>query len=289
MRGDQSVANVQGRKVQSSIETKAKSSHCAPRTHSSLLGKDISPQRSAGGWQEDREAFVQQSWQKATAPRNTTSSSHSPIRMALLSSREHQCDSEQKHPDAHMIATLEDPSVMATVAGILQNRPKEPETVAFVLGNVHCLLGLDPSWHNVLFSLKSFPQFLQQIKSLDQGNVTPAIIETLRKRRRERPDTFDPVVLDGVNHACGIFAKWINAVCNRAGFESAVAAVVQTPFSTLRRTHSSPASEPIRFRRLPQGKAMPASSPEDGQSRAGMILDPELRLTRSPLWRNCEN
>lgn len=128
-------------------------------------------------------------------------------------------DSEQLHPDAYLLSSLEGPAVTATVAGVLRSPPKNPELVAFVLGNIHCLLGLDPKWESVLESLHSFEQFLQCLRRLDQSSVSQSRLELLRQRRGERPEAFNPDSVAPVSNACAKFSMWVNAICVRAGLK----------------------------------------------------------------------
>lgn len=107
---------------------------------------------------------------------------------------------------------------MATVAGVLRTPPKNPKLVAFVLGNVHCILGLDPTWESILESLNAFEDFMQGLRLLDQTSVTELQLDLLRQRHEERPEAFLPDHLTTVSHACSKFASWVNAVCVRAGF-----------------------------------------------------------------------
>jgi hypothetical protein len=126
-------------------------------------------------------------------------------------------DSAARHPDAGLLSSLQGPAVITVVAGVLRSPPKNPEQVAAVLGNVHCILGLNPSWESVLESLNSFEQFMGKLRYLDQVSITKAQLEQLEKRRKENPSSFDPNQLVQVSHACAKFATWVNAVCHRAG------------------------------------------------------------------------
>lgn len=128
-------------------------------------------------------------------------------------------ESVECHPDALLLSSLSGPAVIATVAGVLRSPPKNPELVAFVLGNVHCLLGLDPTPENVKESLNNFEQFIQKCRSLDQASVIETRLGLLRQRQEERPESFMPDRLSQVSHACAKFAMWVKAVCVRAGWQ----------------------------------------------------------------------
>lgn len=124
-----------------------------------------------------------------------------------------------RHPDSHLLSSLEGPAVIATVAGVLRKAPKNPELVAFVLGNVHSLLGLDPAWESVLESLNSFEQFMMKLRFLDQAIIKRPQLDVMRKRQQERPESFMPDKLMQTSVACSKFAAWVNAVLSRAGLE----------------------------------------------------------------------
>jgi hypothetical protein len=128
--------------------------------------------------------------------------------------------SDHRHLDAHLLSSLEGPAVMATVAGVLRSPPKNAELVAFVLGNVHCVLGLDPQWESVLESLHNFEPFMQKLVFLDQATVTPSRLDQLLQRQKVCPEAFDPDDIVSVSHACAMFAMWVNAVHARGSQET---------------------------------------------------------------------
>jgi hypothetical protein len=153
--------------------------------------------------------------------------SRSPVRQASRSPRAKtksqppSADGKQRHPDAYLLATLEGPAVLTTVAGMLRAPHKNPDLVAYVLGNCHCLLGLDPAWESVLVSLDSFEQFMQKLRFLEQSSISQARLDLLQRRRKERSESFDPDYLKQVSHACAQFANFLSAVCARAGLKFA--------------------------------------------------------------------
>lgn len=124
--------------------------------------------------------------------------------------------SRTRHPDAHLLSSLEGPAVMATVAGVLRAPPKNPELVFYVLGNVHIILGRDPTRPTVLESLGSFEQFLQMLQYIDQDSIAQIQLDLIQRRQKARPEAFRPSHLAQVSHACAKFAQWVNAVCSRA-------------------------------------------------------------------------
>lgn len=125
-------------------------------------------------------------------------------------------DGPKRHPDANILAPLEGPAMCETIAGVLKRPPKDPELVAFVLGNVHCLLGLDTDWSTVLESLDNFEPFLKRLTSLDQTSIGRTQLDALNQRMKDRPAAFSPGEVKTASVSCSKFAEWVNAVWARS-------------------------------------------------------------------------
>jgi hypothetical protein len=128
---------------------------------------------------------------------------------------------EGQHPDSPLLSTLSGPAVISTIAGVLKSPPRNPQLVASVLGNVHCVLGLNPDSASVQESLKGFQQFLEKMKNLDQSSITQSTLDVLHQRQRQCPESFKPDDLVATNKTCAVFARWINAVMTRASSQDA--------------------------------------------------------------------
>jgi hypothetical protein len=125
---------------------------------------------------------------------------------------EHAEQQEQVREDVRDLLSLKKNAFIE-----LRGFSRPPMLVAAVLGNVHCLLGLAEDWISVRANLRSTSNFLEQLRHFDQATMNAPMLQKIRKRLRDYPDSFKPSALTSVNTTCTILCNWVCAMLSRAG------------------------------------------------------------------------
>jgi len=118
------------------------------------------------------------------------------------------------HPDAGLIEAVQ-PKHMSELASFV--RP--PVMVAAVVGNVHLVLGEDPSWAKAKQQLRKPTEFIERLRYLNQDSVDQDKLDALQYSFDHCPESFDPDGVAHVNKTTGILCAWVNDVAKRAGWE----------------------------------------------------------------------
>lgn len=126
------------------------------------------------------------------------------------------------HPDAGLLEALGGPATVHAKAIVLlaqastRHNKGESNIVADVLGNVHCLLGLDDDWKTIEQSLQRMGSFLQEVRYCDQSSICEARRRPVLKRLQHNPSAFRPDVVAKTSGLCAALCRWTNAALLRA-------------------------------------------------------------------------
>jgi hypothetical protein len=127
------------------------------------------------------------------------------------------------HPDAGLLEALGGPATVHAKAIVLlaqantHHNKGESSIVADVLGNVHCLLGLDDDWKTIEQSLQRMGSFLQEVRYCDQSSICEARRRLVLQRLQNNPSAFRPDGVARTSGLCAALCRWTNAVLLRAG------------------------------------------------------------------------
>merc|ERR1719238_1600440 len=100
------------------------------------------------------------------------------------------------HPDAGLLEALGGPATVHAKAIVLlaqantRQSKGQSSVVADVLGNVHCLLGLQDDWKTIEQSLQRMGSFLQEVRYCNPDSICEARWRPVLERLQLNPSAF---------------------------------------------------------------------------------------------------